>query len=168
MRRRHLPAAVVVVLAAVAFLLAACDGGGGLGLARQACRYVERSIAIYRQAEHDPDQAKAEGQFEQAAADLNAAEPLAAQANSADPQWNPLMTTLQESRRNSETNLIPALEQQCHQASLPNEQPAPYNSVPSGQGSASTTAPASQGGRSGPTTSAPTPSTLPGQTLPGH
>jgi hypothetical protein len=44
---------------------------------------------------------------------LEAALPYAARANSSNPQWNPLMTTLEQAGTITESNLIPALRAQC-------------------------------------------------------
>lgn len=133
-------APALVVLASLGLLLSSC-GNDGLTLARQACGYVTTSIRLYTDAEHEPNPAKAAALRTRATVALETALPLAAQANSADGQWNPLMTTLQEVGRNSEANLITALRRQCAQAAMTNEQPPAPNHIP-GQ---------------------PTPSTLPGQ-----
>jgi hypothetical protein len=45
--------------------------------------------------------------------ELQAAEPLAAAATSADGQWNALMTTLNETGQVDEGQLISALRAQC-------------------------------------------------------
>lgn len=140
MRRRAAVAPVLAGLAGLALLLAGCSNSG-LTLARQACTHVETSIRLYTDAAHETDQGRATAQRKAALEQLEAALPLAAQANSADGQWNPLMTTLQEVGRNSEAHLITALRLQCAQASKTDEQPPVVNHVP-GQ---------------------PTPSTLPGQ-----
>ena len=52
----------------------------------------------------------------QADAELRAALPLAAAANSDDGSWNALMTTISESATVDETHLIPSLKAQCVQA----------------------------------------------------
>lgn len=132
-----------------AVVLGAC-GNDGLSLARQACVHVDASIRLYNKAQHASSPAKAAGQEHRATQDLEAALPLAAQANSADPQWNPLMTTLQEVGRNSEGNLLTALRAQCSQAAQPNEQAPAVTPQPSGLTGT-------------PATTPPTPSTLPGQ-----
>ncbi len=105
-------AAAVAVVAAAGFTLAAC-GNDGQSLARQACNHVHSSLALYTRSLHDPTPAAAQSDQKQASSDLQAALPLAAQANSANPQWNPLMTTLEESGTNEEANLVPALRAQC-------------------------------------------------------
>jgi hypothetical protein len=67
--------------------------------------------------------------------DLQAAEPLAAEATSADGQWNALMTTLNEVGQVDEGHLISALQAQCgvansNQPGLPNA-PTTFPPVPS-------------------------------------
>jgi hypothetical protein len=105
----------------VALLLSGCSNPGD-SLARQACVHVDASIRLFTQAEHDPNASSARHKANQAAGQLAAALPLAAQANSADPAYNPLMTTLQEIGRTSESNLIPALRAQCSAAANPTAQ----------------------------------------------
>lgn len=144
MRRRVTMASVVVAAGALAVVLSGC-GGSGQVLAQEACAHVHRSIRLYTEAEHQPDPARASAERARAVVQLEAAEPLAAMANSDDPQWNPLMTTLQEIGRDSEANLVAALQAQCATAGGSEEaNPATPSSVP-GQ------------------PAAPTPSTLPGQ-----
>lgn len=110
--------AVVALSGGVAVLLAACTNSGA-SLAKQACVHVDESIRLYTQAEHDPNASTARRKAYEAVAQLDAAEPIAAQATSANPAFNPLMTTLQEIGRTSEANLIPALRAQCAAASNP-------------------------------------------------
>jgi hypothetical protein len=67
--------------------------------------------------------------------DLQIAEPLAAQATSADGQWNALMTTLNELGQVDEGHLLVALRAQCavadsNQPELPNL-PTTFPPVPS-------------------------------------
>lgn len=148
-RRRVLSGGAAILAAAgIALGLGAC-GNDGLSLARQACVKVDASLELYHHSAHATDPATAAREQRQATVDLEEALPLAAQANSADPQWNPLMTTLQEVGLNSEAHLISALRAQCAQAARPNEQ-APVVPPPPG----ATGTPAGGGG---------SPSTLPGQ-----
>jgi len=128
---------VVAVGVAVALLAAGC-GNNGQALARQACVHVNESIALYREATRIADSSKADSLRTKAVEQLELALPLAARATSADPQWNPLMTTLEESGFNTESHLIPALHTQCQLADSQNEQ-AP---VVAPNGSTGTTAPA--------------------------
>lgn len=110
--------AALALSGGAATLLAACSGSG-TALARQACVHVDASIRLYTQAQHEPDAAVARRKADQAIGQLEAALPIAAQANSANPAYNPLMTTLQEIGRTSESNLIPALRAQCTAATDP-------------------------------------------------
>lgn len=167
MRRRGLPALLGALLV-LGLVLAGCSNDG-LSLARQACTYVNRSIRLYERTQHQSNVTLVDYELQQVVIWLEDAIPLAAQANSADPQWNPLMTTLQEVRRNELSNLMPALEAQCHQASLPNEQPPPYNNVPtSGPGGNGGTTTAPGAGTTQPNGSPPgtAASTIPNPKLP--
>ncbi len=130
----------LVVAAASGLLLAACSNAGTT-FAQAACVHVDTSIHLYEQAEHAKSTAAARTKVDRAASELSAALPLAAQANSADPAYNPLMTTLQEIGRTSEANLIPALRAQCAAAQNPTSQ-SPVPGVPtSGTEPAGTGAP---------------------------
>lgn len=118
-----------VAAGGVALLLSGCSNAGD-SLARQACVHVGASIRLYTQAEHDADTSVARHKANQAIGQLEAALPLAAQADSADPAYNPLMTTLQEIGRTSESNLIPALRAQCSAAANPTAQGATGSTTP--------------------------------------
>ncbi|HTX63566.1 MAG TPA: hypothetical protein VMD28_07980, partial [Acidimicrobiales bacterium] len=116
-----------------------CSNAGS-SLARAACVHVDASIHLYTQAEHATTAARARTKVNQAANQLSEALQLAAQANSANPAFNPLMTTLQEIGRTSESNLIPALRAQCEAAENPTSQsPVPggptTGTAPAGGGS---------------------------------
>lgn len=117
-RRAKAIAALVGLLGAAGFALSACSSDG-TSLALQACAHVDRSIKLYTEAQHSSNPAEANRDANEAVVQLEAAEPLAAAANSADPAFNPLMTTLQEIGRTSEANLIQALEAQCAAAENP-------------------------------------------------
>jgi len=79
--------------------------------------------------------------------ELQAAEPLAAAATSADGQWNALMTTLNEVGQVDESHLISALQAQCAVANsdrselpnLPTTFPPVPGPRPSGTGGSTTT-----------------------------
>lgn len=107
--------------AVLAVALSAC-GDAGLTLAREACVHVKASLRLYAEAQGDPDHGTAAAEQLRAIEQLEVALPLAARATSDDPQWNPLMTTLQEIGRNREANLVAALRAQCAQADTPDEQ----------------------------------------------
>jgi hypothetical protein len=93
--------------------LAGCADSAALGLVRQACQHVNRSLALYRAAEKDTDPARAASDREQAQSQLQTASPLAAEAAGQAPQWQALMATLAENARLPEADLVSALEQQC-------------------------------------------------------
>lgn len=123
---RGAAAAAGLVLAA-GVLVSAC-ANNGTSLAEQACVHVHASIRLYTRAEHATTRTTATREARRATVELEKAEPLAARANDANPVFNPLMTTLQEVGRTSESNLIPALQAQCDAASNPSS----LNQVPSG------------------------------------
>lgn len=124
-------AAVAGLLLAGGVLMSACSNGG-TSLAQQACVHIDTSIRLFTRAEHETNRAVAARDAQKATAELEQAEPLAARANDADPAFNPLMTTLQEVGRTSESNLIPALTAQCDAANNPTALvPAPSGPTPS-------------------------------------
>jgi hypothetical protein len=105
------------LLGASAFGLSACDGNGGQALARQACVHVQHSLVEYRQSTQPGVPATTVAKLQQKAGnELQAALPLAAQANSADGTWNSLMTTISENATIDEGHLVPSLEAQCKAA----------------------------------------------------
>jgi len=106
---------------AISFALAAVLGGSVAGcanfdatsLVRQACTHVDRSLTLYRSAGHATS-AQAQATLVAAAlAELRAALPLAATAAGQSAQWQALTTTLSESSRVPESDLVNALQQQC-------------------------------------------------------
>ncbi|MDA8310910.1 MAG: hypothetical protein M0Z46_09920 [Actinomycetota bacterium] len=140
LRAARVPAVALALIAGSALLLTGCSNAG-TSLAKQACAHVDTSIHLYTEAEDTKTAAAARAKVERAASQLNQAVQLAAQANSADPAFNPLMTTLQEIGRTSEANLIPALRAQCEAADNPTATaqspvtaPPTSGTSPSGQG----------------------------------
>jgi hypothetical protein len=127
LRRARAPALGAAALG-LALLLGGCANAGS-SLAQAACVHVSASIRLFRQAEHATTAAAARGKVEKAAGELEQALQLAARATSANPAFNPLMTTLQEIGRTSEANLIPALRAQCAAARNPTSQ-SPVPSAP--------------------------------------
>ena len=118
-------AAVAACLVAGAGL-SACSHGDALSLARQACGHVQRSIGLYeRSTTEGPPSQQADAAA--ALAELRAALPLAATAAGEDGQWQAFVTTLAESSRVPEGDLVPALQAQCADASTNGSTP----SVPS-------------------------------------
>jgi hypothetical protein len=110
--------AAVALSGGVGVALAGCSNSG-TALAKQACVHVDASIRLYTQAEREANASTARKKAYEAVGQLEDAEPIAARANSANPAFNPLMTTLQEIGRTSEANLIPALRAQCAAADSP-------------------------------------------------
>jgi hypothetical protein len=110
-----------VAVAAVLFALGAdgaagCGTAGALALARQACSHVQRSIELYQASQSAGSPANQQGKADAALAELRMALPLAASAAGQSPQWQALMTTLTESSRVPESDLVRALTQQCADA----------------------------------------------------
>ncbi len=106
--------------------MSACSSEGE-GEARQACQHVLTSLRYYR-ASLRATGPSAQRDLNLAYAQLRQALPLAAAANSANGQYNALMTTISESARVSESHLVVALEAQCS-ATDANQ---PYPNAPSG------------------------------------
>jgi hypothetical protein len=114
--RRGLAAALALGgVTAFGTLLAAC-GDSGVSLAREACGHVDHSFRLYDAAQKATDPAQKASLLTRANTQLETAEPIAAQATSANGQWNALMTTLQEIGRVDEGHLVHALRQQCQVA----------------------------------------------------
>ena len=145
--RRAAIAVGIVSLSALA--LSACGDQSALALARQACSDVHASIASYEAGIHATNSPTADRDLRKANDDLQAAEPLAAAATSADGQWNALMTTLNEAGQIDEGHLIAALRGQCAVANgdpseLPNVPatfPSNVGTQPNGTGGSTTTNP---------------------------
>ncbi|GEM_PF-318645 len=159
MNRRATTALGTVAVVAVALTLAGC-GQDGVSLARQACAHVDASFRLYREAQ-DSTGTQASNDLQKANNQLEAAEPLAAQATSDNGQWNALMTTLQEIGRVDERYLIKALRQQCqvaqsNQPILPST-PTTFPPVPRGTSQSTSNAGSATGGR---------PTTVPSTTSP--
>jgi hypothetical protein len=105
--------ATVGVTVALGASLAGCASSAAHGLALQACRHVDRSLALYRVSLTDPNPALAARQRAQASAQLQDAQPLATVAAGQAPQWQALMATLAENARLPESDLVVALKAQC-------------------------------------------------------
>ncbi len=125
--RAVLAVAVVIALGAS---LAAC-GNQGIGLARQACGDVGRSITYLHQADRSQDASSAAQLQHKAYVELVAALPIAAEATYVDNQWQALMATLSQSSQVPEVQLVPALQAECRVAnnSVFNQAPPP-SSIP--------------------------------------
>ena len=116
-RRGHLPAGRAAGAAgaslALALVLAGCANQDGVSLARQACRHVDRSLALYRTSLQD-EGAQASGVHRQEAmAQLRQALPLASGAAGDAGEFQGLMSTLAESDHLPESLLVHALSAQC-------------------------------------------------------
>ncbi len=111
-----------VLVATSALALSSCGTSGAVSQARIACRYVDQSLAIYRQSTRPGVTASARTILQSnALAVLLRATPYAASATSSDGGWNPLMTTINEAERVPIANLIPSLTNLCRiaQSSTP-------------------------------------------------
>jgi hypothetical protein len=117
----------VGALLALAIPLAGCGQNGGDVLARQACQHVERSIRLYSQAEQATSSSVALSKVAQAYKELRDALPLAAMATSDNGQWVALETTLSESARVDESELVTALSSECAVAMNTNADHSPFS-----------------------------------------
>jgi hypothetical protein len=116
------PAGAALAVGAVlslAALVSGCSQQDALGLARQACAHVAKSMRLYDEGITSHTDAVARNDLQQANNQLQDAEPLAAAATSDNGQWNALMTTLQEIGRVDEGHLLVALKAQCAVANTP-------------------------------------------------
>jgi hypothetical protein len=104
---------VLVASAVLVASLTGCANHDALSLARKACAHVDRSITLYRKARSDPDPVRAAAERAQASEELGAAMPDAAIAAGESSQWQALMTTLSETSRVGEVDLLSALAAQC-------------------------------------------------------
>lgn len=106
---RAVPTSVAILSCSLA--LNAC-GPSASSYAHKACQLVNKSIAIYTNAEHydAPKQAAA---YDHALSLLRNALPDAALAAGTDNQWQALQATLSESDQVPESRLIASLKQQC-------------------------------------------------------
>jgi hypothetical protein len=124
--------ACVVFLTGSGILLVAC-GNGAATLAREACSHINLSLTLYAQASAQPPPVDATALDQQAYAQLQVALPLAARAAVQDGRWEALMTTLSESNRAPESDLVNALQNQCSaasQAGAGQPPPPPPTSIP--------------------------------------
>lgn len=106
-------AAAVLAAVAVGAGLSSCAGGNALALARKACGDVDRSLSAYRSSQQAPDSTQSEAEQALALSQLRAALQIAANAAGENSQWQALMTTLSESTRVPESDLVHALTAQC-------------------------------------------------------
>jgi hypothetical protein len=95
--------------------LTGCAASAG-DLARESCAHVNASIALYDKAAATTVPTQATALRERAYVQLLAAIPIAAQAAYHDIQWESLSATLTEAGTVPESELLPALRAQCHNA----------------------------------------------------
>lgn len=122
--------AISVVLAGI--LLSACGQSSALSLADDSCHHVEKSIVLFDASKHAPNESLANRDLSDAYVQLRLALPLAARANSANGQWDALMTTISESSRVKESHLVNALHDQCSVVFSDLSGHSPNLSVPAG------------------------------------
>lgn len=108
-------AAVLGLLLAAGGILGACSSSGA-GLARQSCQHVQRSLQIFARAQEEVSPKAASAERAAALQQLRLALPLAALASTDSGTWDPLATTLSESSRVPEGNLVHALQAECTSA----------------------------------------------------
>lgn len=109
---RRLIGTAVAGLSAALFL-SGCANSHALALVHQACTHVDRSLSLYQRSTTDAVPATAQADSAAALAQLRLALPLAATAAGENPEWQAFMTTLSESSRVPESDLVSALGQQC-------------------------------------------------------
>lgn len=97
-------------------VMAGCANSNALALVRQACVHVRHSLDDYARIHSAPSPAVAQADTASALGQLQAALPLAATAAGEDGQWQAFSTTLSESSRVPESDLVVALREQCADA----------------------------------------------------
>ena len=120
-RIKLLPAISLPAVVVAGALLAGCATSHALALAQQACTHVDRSVAEYELSLHAPNPANATYEQSASMTELRYALQPAALAAGQDPHWQALMTTISESSRIPEGNLITALQAQCQSAQHPGD-----------------------------------------------
>lgn len=119
--RRVAGVTAVAVLAAVG--LGACANSDALGLVRKACTHVQRSLVLYQESTRAASPAAVQSDNAAALDQLRVALPLAATAAGENSQWDAFMTTLSESSRVPESDLVRALQAQCADVSSGGQEP---------------------------------------------
>jgi hypothetical protein len=112
---------VAIASLVVAGTLAGCATSHALALAQLACEHVSHSISDYQDSLNATNPTTTANDQSAALLQLRYALTSAALAAGQDGQWQALMTTLAESSRVPEADLIPALEAQCQTAEHPSE-----------------------------------------------
>ena len=164
-RRRRLGgrlggATAVVGVLSTSVVLASCSNSSATRLASQACRHVDRSIALYEQSLKQPASQQRATQ-QKAESELVVAEAPAAAAAGVDGHWQALMTDLSEAVRVPEGNLVAVLQLQCQQAlptattlvpdTAPPPPPGPNAVAPNSPGTTPGTTPGASSGGNAPT-----------------
>lgn len=90
-----------------------CAHSDALALAQKACQHVDKSLALYKASTQSTSPSAAQADRAAALQQLRDALPLAATAAGEDPTWQAFVTTLSESNRVPESDLVIALRQQC-------------------------------------------------------
>jgi hypothetical protein len=110
---------------ATALGLGGCANAHALGLVRQACTHVDHFLTLYHRSTTDLSAAVQQADSTAALQQLRLALPLAATAAGENPQWQAFMTTLSESSRVPESDLVIALSQQCAAVAQGGQAPIP-------------------------------------------
>jgi hypothetical protein len=121
--RRLVGAAAIGVGATLG--LGGCANSHALALVRQACTHVNHSLDLYEKSTTDPSPAGQQADSTAALEQLRLALPLAATAAGENAQWQAFMTTLSESSRVPESDLVVALTQQCAGVAQGGQAPIP-------------------------------------------
>lgn len=121
----------IAVASLAAIGLSGCANAHALALVRQACTHVERSLDLYQRSSRASSPAVQQAEAAAALQELRAALPLAASAAGENAQWQAFSTTLSESSRVPESDLVVALRQQCADVSSGGQGPStPTTTLP--------------------------------------
>jgi hypothetical protein len=110
--RRRVAGLLAVGTLVLTFALSGCASSDALALARQACGHVDKSLALYVRSRAEQGTV-ADHDRTDALQQLRDGLPSAATAAGEDGQWQALMTTISESSRVPEVDLVQALRIQC-------------------------------------------------------
>ena len=121
--RRSIGAAVVMVGGVLG--LAGCAHSNAQALVDRACTHVDKSLSLYQASTTTSSSATAQADSAAALQQLRDALPLAATAAGEDAEWQAFMTTLSESSRVPESDLVIALSQQCAAVAQGGQAPIP-------------------------------------------
>jgi hypothetical protein len=96
-----------------ALVVSGCGAQDGAALAKQACGYVNSSIALYQSSLSKKNSADATHLQDEAYNELQLGLQPASLAAGDDQQWQALQTTISETSRVPEGVLVSALQLQC-------------------------------------------------------